>query len=179
MKVGITGHTRGIGKWIAEYFEGQGHEVIGINRSSQISLKETKAVFDYFNDCDIFVNNAYSGFTQTQLLYYFFEQWQDTPKRIINNGTNLIFHHRPMISMLHDLYEYKTCKIALAEASRQCNNTKKPCKVTLINPGLSDTDPVKFKTGVPKLVKTDFISLLDFILTSPFDVDEITFRPQL
>ena len=69
MKCVVTGHTSGIGKAIYQHFENKGYEVIGLSRSNgyDISMDQDK-IIELSKDCDIFVNNAYSGNCQTELL---------------------------------------------------------------------------------------------------------------
>lgn len=69
MKIIITGHTRGIGKGLYDYFVGEGHEVIGLSRSNGYDIsKNQDKIVEISSDCDLFINNAYQGNCQLQLL---------------------------------------------------------------------------------------------------------------
>jgi hypothetical protein len=87
MKFAITGHTYGIGRGLFDRVGG-----VGISRSNgyditnQSDLKRIKAACD---DCDVFINNAYDGFGQSQVLLYLFREWYNTDKIIINVGSRV------------------------------------------------------------------------------------------
>lgn len=58
-KVCITGTTRGLGKFLKEYFTKKGYFVVGLNRGDDIV---TSAI-----GCNLFINNAYDGKMQIEL----------------------------------------------------------------------------------------------------------------
>ena len=58
MKIGITGHTKGIGKKISDYFLKNNHEVIGFSRSSGYDISkesDRKRIIAQINFLDIFL----------------------------------------------------------------------------------------------------------------------------
>lgn len=59
MKIGITGHTCGLGKSLFDYYQSLGHECIGFSRSNgyDINLKFDDIVNEA-KHCDLFINNA-------------------------------------------------------------------------------------------------------------------------
>lgn len=69
MKIAITGHTRGIGKSLYDYFCKNNHTVFGFSRSNgyDINLNQDR-ILDVVKDYDIFINNASSNDSQLQLL---------------------------------------------------------------------------------------------------------------
>jgi short-subunit dehydrogenase len=69
MKIAITGHTSGIGKGMYDHFLNQNHEVFGLSRSNGFDIsKNTKEIVEISEECDLFINNAYSGDSQLKLL---------------------------------------------------------------------------------------------------------------
>lgn len=69
MKCVVTGHTSGIGKSIYEHFLFKGWEVHGMSRSNGYDIVDNQDdIIKEAEDCDIFVNCAYSGPAQLQLL---------------------------------------------------------------------------------------------------------------
>jgi hypothetical protein len=71
MKIGITGHTRGLGLAISQHMISQDHEVIGFSRSTgyDISIEEHRnKIIDIAKTCDIFFNNAHDELAQCHFL---------------------------------------------------------------------------------------------------------------
>ena len=97
MKIGITGHSKGIGKAIADLLTSQGHTVIGFSRSNGYNIRDTairKLVVEQSADCDVFINNAYSYGAQTELLKKLIPLWKGTDKLIINIGSKVTLGFR-------------------------------------------------------------------------------------
>lgn len=69
MKCIVTGHTSGIGKAIYEHFLTKGYDVYGMSRSNGYNIiDDQEKVIDESIGCDIFVNCAYQGSGQLELL---------------------------------------------------------------------------------------------------------------
>jgi hypothetical protein len=68
MKVAITGHTKGLGKAIYDYFIERGDTVYGMSRSNGYNIDNPEMIAAIAKDCDLFINNAYSGLSQSTLL---------------------------------------------------------------------------------------------------------------
>jgi hypothetical protein len=74
MKIAITGHTKGLGKYLYNQFE-KNHEVIGISRSTGYDLEtDVDKIADVIKDCDLFINNASYGKSQIELLDKLFDK---------------------------------------------------------------------------------------------------------
>lgn len=87
MKIAITGHSKGIGKALAEYFEQQGHTVVGFSRASGFDITHESSrqhILDILTSCDVFINNAYAPQAQKQLLVDAIQLWEGTTNTIIN-----------------------------------------------------------------------------------------------
>jgi len=63
MKCCITGHTRGLGKVLNDYFVNQGWTVVGFNSTTGVDQ-----VVELSNGCDLFINNAYANGIQLDFL---------------------------------------------------------------------------------------------------------------
>ena len=91
--VAITGHTRGIGRGIAEEFKNRNWDVIGFSRSNGFDIAEHDCISRMIsvvkeNDCDVVVINAYHGFMQIHQLFEFAKLWEhDVNKTIITIGS--------------------------------------------------------------------------------------------
>lgn len=167
MKISITGHTRGIGLAIKNYFEKQGHEVMGFSRETGYDLQHPsirEKVISQSKDSDIFVNNAYGDLTEFQfsLLKRIHKSWEGTDKTIINISTRFT----------NDKGLYSTRKKAMDDFC--ANNVYHLPNIINIKPGLVDTDRVK-TINSPKMSTEDVIHILDWILKQPFKIHSVTF----
>jgi hypothetical protein len=110
-KVSITGHTSGIGLNLFEIFTANGHAVTGYSRSNGSDIEDSnvrKRIIEETENCDIFINNAYSPNGQTMLLKELSAQWDGQPKKIINVSSKLSFFELGKISVLDDYIKQKT-----------------------------------------------------------------------
>lgn len=83
MKIGITGHTSGIGQTLYEYFK-ETHEVIGFSRSNGYDIDtDSEKIIKEVSNFDLFINNANSSNGQETLL----EKANGKVSRIITMGS--------------------------------------------------------------------------------------------
>lgn len=86
MKIAITGHTKGIGRAFAELFEREGHEVVGFSKSQGWDIYDESVqekIINSLDDCEVFVNNAYMPWAQSNLTKLAYNKWQGTDKTIV------------------------------------------------------------------------------------------------
>ena len=68
-KIAITGHTKGIGKAIADLYKKKNFEVVGLSRSNGFDIvSQQEEIIEQIADCDLIVLNAHSGRAQLELL---------------------------------------------------------------------------------------------------------------
>lgn len=68
MEIIITGHTRGLGKELFDYYSVD-HSVKGLSRSNGYDIvKDQEKILQEIQGADLFINCAYSGNAQEQLL---------------------------------------------------------------------------------------------------------------
>ncbi len=168
MKIGITGHTDGIGKAIAEACEAAGHEIVGFSRTTGYHLfKDLDAVVADAEDCDVFINNRYNYITeqsgQVELLYRMFEKWLGKDKRIINIGSRAGTY-----VAVGKIDRYSVHKHALDVATDQLNLLRdmRP-RVTTLKPGYVDTESIKHITSNPKLKPEAVAEAVMWVLNQP------------
>jgi nucleoside-diphosphate-sugar epimerase len=147
MKIAITGHSAGIGKSFAAIFQQQGHEIVGLSKRDGNNIRAIPRIVQRVVDCDMFINNAQSGYAQTELLYKIWESWQGQKDKIIW-VISTIMTQTPVdisISGQNDLAmsEYRNQKIALEEAVKQLRFKKGSPTICLIRPGAVATQPYK------------------------------------
>ena len=127
-KVAITGHTSGLGKALFERFA-LDSTVEGFSSSNGYNIIQFKKVYEAAKHCDILINNAYDRYSQVDLLYYFYEQWEDQNKIIVNISSLAPDGMKPYPS------PYASHKAALDNASRQLAAQMNRCKIINIKPG--------------------------------------------
>ena len=138
MKIAITGHTAGIGKAFAEQLSQRGHSVVGISRGGGENIRRIPHTASLIESCDLFINNAKTGYAQTELLYEVWKRWQGQERYIWNISTMMI--ERPINSQpdgQDDLImsAYRNQKLALEEASRQLRFKNIWPQISIIRPG--------------------------------------------
>jgi short-subunit dehydrogenase len=138
MKIAITGHTKGIGLGLKQYYE-RNYTVVGFSRTNGYNIKDYKRIVQESLDCDIFINNAYCENYQTLLLEELYNYWQDQEKIIVNIGTFQTEYH------WGDHYTvFQTNKFLLKNKFKQLANVhNQKIKLVLISPGATDTPMIE------------------------------------
>jgi NADP-dependent 3-hydroxy acid dehydrogenase YdfG len=134
MKIAITGHTAGIGQALADRYQQDGHEIVGLSRREGHNVRVIPKICDRIEPCDMFVNNAQAGYAQTELLFEMAKRWQGTSKHIVVISTMMTQDPVSVLPGL-DMDQYRVQKIALEEAVRQIRNRRLGIKITLVRPG--------------------------------------------
>ena len=121
MKIAITGHTAGIGKALAHQYSLLGHEIVGLSKREGNNIRVIPKIADLIEPCDVFVNNAQAGFSQTELLFEMARRWQGTKKRIISISTMMT---QDPVSVLPgiEMSEYRIQKSRSVKAWASCRN---------------------------------------------------------
>ena len=177
MKVAITGHTRGIGKSIWEYFISKGNYCIGYSRTNGYNILNDivkQKIVAESKDSDIFVNNAcsYTDHSQLTILKNIWEEWKDCPEKIIIN----------ISSEAGDLvdnpsYPHKAYAIQKHQQDEFCRTHTSGPWIINLKPGLVDTDSVRGRLG-SKMSPEVFKKILEVILDSKedFKIRTVTFQ---
>lgn len=176
-KVAITGHTRGIGLAIAEYYNKNGYEILGFSRSNGYdisNIKNRQKIIEKSIICDIFVNNAmsFTDNSQTILLDEMIQIWAGLNKMLINISSISGNHVYRGYSHHWEYAKHKYNQDVL------CNKHYGLPWVVNIKPGLVDTDLTK--SVMLSKIQIDTISnVLDFIHSnrSNFRTTSISFIP--
>ena len=140
--IGITGHTKGIGLAFSQLCDAYNKEWKGFSTSNGYSIENTERIVSDSLDCDIFINNAYSGLGQVSLLYELWDKWQDMNKQIIcissmasdvEYGENKYAFHKGVL-------DHVCLKLQIPGYIR---DPAKRCRITNIKPGWVATAAVK------------------------------------
>ena len=147
MKVLITGGNKGLGKHLAETFDGT-----SISRANGLDIvKDYAAIANTSLDYDVFINNAFDGppqeewanFGQVHVLEAVYDLWSKNNKsgHIYNIGS---VGEKNIVAREPSFETYRVAKAALAHASKQCTASFKsnrvPFKTTLITLDRLDTE---------------------------------------
>jgi len=142
VKIAITGHTAGIGKSFAAYLSIRGHEIVGLSKREGNNIRNIPKIVEQIVDCDMWINNAQSGYTQTELLYKISDAWNGNRDKMIWIISTMMTRDPGVPDIPGQpwtaLAEYKNQKRSLEDAFQQLKNK---CKMCLIRPGAVATQP--------------------------------------
>ena len=154
MKIAITGTSQGLGQHLKQVFEHHGHKVLEFNRSNGYDIKQPQMIVDAVQDCNLFINNAYDGYGQVDLLYALVDAWENKENRfIINIGseqTRRWTNHMSDGIVPFDWREgqrainYRTHKISLTEATHYLYQMVTWPQLMLVDIGMLDTQPAGY-----------------------------------
>lgn len=167
MKIAITGHTKGIGKAIADLYYTD--EVVGFSRSNGYDITHPDNVSRIITesaDCDIFVNNAYYDFVQCDLLEGMFKHWKDDPTKTI---VNIVSRARYGLGKAKF---YGQTKMELYSKAKTMMFGDKRCRIININPGYVKTDMVAHVPDTVKMLSPEQLAtMIKWCLDQPQGVE--------
>lgn len=134
MNIAITGHSTGIGEALAKQYERRGHEITGLSKRHGHNIRSIPKIASLIEPCDMFINNAQAGFSQTELLFEMAKRWGGTNKWIINISTQMTQQPISPLDGL-DMDEYRVQKFALEEAVKQIRYRKVGVRLVIVRPG--------------------------------------------
>lgn len=154
MKIVITGTTSGLGKACKDELE-LDHLVEALDRPKYDLDVNLDAYVK--TDFDVYINNAYSGYKQVELLYKLFEANKNRSCKIINIGS-------VVADKTYDkVYPYAIHKKALADACLQLQQIDSQCKVIHLRLGRMATPMTEHRPG-PKLDPKTVVAYIDTVL---------------
>jgi hypothetical protein len=169
MKIAVTGHSRGIGKHIFDYFQSR-HNVVGFSKSTGHDISKLSGRSEIIKqsvDADIFVNNAYNNYddSQLELLKSMVSQWDNTNKMIINVSSRYTQDNNAYCQSKIDLDKF--CEDYIHNSLYIMN----------LKPGLTDTDRVSNIQSSNKMSTNDVTNVIDFAINNRnnFRIHNITF----
>lgn len=155
MKYAITGHTQGIGKAVFNTLK----DAKGFSRSNGFDINNSvsrKRIIDEIKDCDVFINNAHSNFSQTSMLLDVFHSWMNTDKTIINVGS-VIAENETNLKNYEHLLEYQIQKKALKTLHYDLVNLQTNLNLKYVYFGYVGTERILQK--YPNMTKDQYISV--------------------
>lgn len=179
MKIAITGHTAGIGQALSQEYQQLGHEIVGLSRRQGNNIRNIPKICDQIEPCDMFVNNAQSGYSQTELLFEMAKRWQGTKKHIVVISTQMT--QEPVSSLPGlEMDQYRIQKVALEESVKQLRHRQLGLRLTIVRPGNIATSPDK---TVPPAADVDnwakiLIGMFELADSNNLKIQDISLGPQ-
>lgn len=151
MRIGITGHTRGLGKAIATHLAS--HEIVGLSRSNGFDLAtDIDSVVEVALTCDLFFNNAHVELAQCALI----EQLAGKIPLVTSGSIAANYPH---------LGRYWAEKFKL-EQTHKVHRKKTELPMLLLKMGLMENVVEQFPTSDP-LLFDEVLSAIDFWMLNP------------
>jgi NAD(P)-dependent dehydrogenase (short-subunit alcohol dehydrogenase family) len=179
--IAIVGHTRGIGKAIADLYRDKGFEVTGFSRSNGYDIsKEQEKIADAVRNCDLIVINAHAGRSQLELLKNIYSRYHNKNKRIA------------VITSTSGTPEGKDDHFADADYQQYCNDKReligyikelqedllpRAMSVYDVCPDVVDTEMTKgLWTTLPKLKPQEVAQAVSYCFDSTFNINRIVIQ---
>lgn len=162
MKIRITGHTNGLGSCLYERLK-ENNEVIGMSRSNGYDLSVCEDQF-VFADFDVYINNAYHAYAQTNLLYKLFEKNKYRYCSIINIGSVSADGNKDVVN------EYAIHKASLEKACSQLQLVDSNCKVVHLKIGRMNTRMTDHLSEYPRIDVSRISDAVEWIISQPKNI---------
>ena len=177
-KIAIVGHTRGIGKAIADLYRKKNYTVVGLSSSNGYDLHCSQVeIMEQLDDCQLIVLNAYAGRGQMNLLKRIYGRFVFEDKKVVaitsTSGTS-IGEDEEFLDP--EYVEYCKNKKTLIEYIEQLQQEllNKPLSVYDVCPDVVDTDMTKgLWEDLPKLRADEVAEAVRYCFESTFNVNKI------
>ena len=172
LKIAITGHSNGIGKKLFEKLSAN-HKCIGFSRKNGFDIsKDQDLIIKSLESSNVFINNAYNGQNQIELLNRVFDLWKDDNNKTIVNISSL---SKYLLYKNPSEYSLNKSKLSVKAFELMFNNPRK-CKIININPGPVNTEMSSHK-DVKKLTINECVDIIIWALKQPkhIEIGEIGF----
>ena len=160
MKIAITGHTSGLGKALYDLLSPK-NEMICYSRTNGYNIERFfDVIVDKSVDCDVFINNAYSGTKQLEIFERLFRHWgKDINKTIINIGSRAKYTNYVTVSSPYAKNKKTFFDTAINYAFNHGSSNER-CRIININPG-------KIHNVENQISFMDVAKVIEFALSLP------------
>jgi NADP-dependent 3-hydroxy acid dehydrogenase YdfG len=139
--IGITGHTKGIGKGLYDHFSKLGCNVLGFSLENGFDISKNRdEIISWTKECDLFFNNAYSGYSQVELAKLWQQEHWHNNHYIINTSSMAAEPLADIPNNFPWLKPYGEEKYAINKVSWEINHSGSKCKSIVIMPGVCQTN---------------------------------------
>ena len=180
-KIAIIGHTKGIGKAIADLYRKKNYTVVGLSSSNGYDLHCSQVeIMEQLDDCQLIVLNAYVGKGQMNLLKRIYGRFVFEDKKVVvitsTSGTPIGEDEDLQNPEYIDYCENKKNLIGYIEELQQ-ELLNKPLSVYDICPDVVDTDMTKgLWVDLPKLTADEVAEAVRYCFESTFNVNKIVMQ---
>lgn len=170
MKIAITGHSKGIGKALYDHLIYKGHTCIGFSRSNGYDLEEKqKLIIKGSLSSDVFVNNAWKGYEQINILTAMWEQWKYNENKTIVNISSLSKY--PGLSGNKSGYSAQKAALSHQAFLLMFQDPGRKCRMININPGYVETDMTNHVKDANMLTALECAECIEWAITRPQHVE--------
>ena len=179
--IAIIGHTRGIGRAIAELYKDKGYRVIGMSRSNGYDMTvDQEKIVDTVRDCELIVINAHAGRSQLNLLKSVYGRYHDHRKKVVViTSTSGTLEGRDEDFDDADYQQYCDDKRELIGYIKKLQQDllPRPMSVYDVCPDVVDTDMTKgLWTTLPKLTTKEVAQAVNYCFESTFNINRIVIQ---
>ena len=180
-KIAIIGHTKGIGKAIADLYRKKNYTVVGLSSSNGYDLQCSQVeIMEQLDDCQLIVLNAYVGRGQITLLKRIYGKFVFEDKKVAvitsTSGTPIGMDEDLQNTEYTDYCENKKNLIDYIEELQQ-ELLNKPLSVYDVCPDVVDTDMTKgLWEDLPKLTANEVAEAVRYCFESTFNVNKIVMQ---
>ena len=179
--IAVIGHTKGIGKAIADLYRKKNYTVVGLSSSNGYDLHCSQVeIMEQLDDCQLIVLNAYVGKGQMNLLKRIYGRFVFEDKKVVvitsTSGTPIGEDEDLQNPEYIDYCENKKNLIGYIEELQQ-ELLNKPLSVYDICPDVVDTDMTKgLWEDLPKLRADEVAEAVRYCFESTFNVNKIVMQ---
>jgi len=177
-KIAVIGHTKGIGKAIADLYKRKKYEIVGLSRTTGYDLEtDQEKIMEKLKDCELIVVNAYAKFGQYHLLKRIYSEFHHHYKKVVViTSTSGTPQGKDEDNYGADYNEYCWHKEHLIKYVSELQEElfNKPLSVYDVCPDVVDTDMIKgMWEGLPKLTAEEIADTVRYCFESTFNINKI------
>ncbi len=177
-KIAVIGHTKGIGKAIADLYKRKKYEIVGLSRTTGYDLEtDQEKIIEKLVDCKLIVVNAYAKFGQYHLLKRIYSEFHHHYKKVVViTSTSGTPQGKDEDNYGADYNEYCWHKEHLIKYVSELQEElfNKPLSVYDVCPDVVDTDMIKgMWEGLPKLTAEEIADTVRYCFESTFNINKI------
>jgi NAD(P)-dependent dehydrogenase (short-subunit alcohol dehydrogenase family) len=179
--IAIVGHTRGIGKAIADLYRGRGYEVVGMSRSNGYDMTtEQEKIVDAVKNCALVVINAHAGRSQLNLLKNIYDRYHDDKKKVVVITSTSGTPEGKDEDFNNEQYtQYCADKQELIEYIKELQQDLLPRYMSVYDvcPDVVDTEMTKgLWSTLPKLSPSEVAQAVSYCFESTFNINQIVIQ---